>query len=206
MQRALPRRGCRQRSDGGSELRANDFPPLRPLAAAPLARRRHRPPGPRGSQAHRFRQLGHIQCGGQVKVQTARRDALFLSIRRAPMDKMHRKGTCGSGRLRSIIIEEGPKGRRLWLGRHPFWLKFASVSRSTDTCHPSSDRHFLIYLIWRALANSGRQCLFLHKTQLRHPATNSKPLLRLVRQSCSRRFASKPSRARFCSAATSGAG
>ena len=195
MQRALPRRGCRRRSDGGSELRANDFPLCALLQLRRWLAGAHRPPGPRGSRAHRFRQLG-----------AARRDALFLSIRRAPMEKMHPKGTCGSGRLRSIIIEEGPKGRRLWLGRHPFWLKFASVSRSTDTCHPSSDRHFLIYLIWRAPANSGRQCLFLHKTQLRHPATNSKPLLRLVRQSCSRRFASKPSRARFCSAATSGAG
>jgi hypothetical protein len=68
----------------------------------------HRPPGPRGSQAHRFGQLGHIQCGGQVKVQTARRDPLFLSIDHAPMDKMHPKGTCGSGRLRFIIIGEGP--------------------------------------------------------------------------------------------------
>ena len=110
MQRALPRRGCSQRSDGGSELRANDFPPLRPLAAAPLARRSASPAGSAGSQAHRFGQLGHIQCGGQVKVQTARRDPLFLSIGHAPMDKMHPKGTCGSGRLRFIIIGEGPKG------------------------------------------------------------------------------------------------
>jgi hypothetical protein len=58
------------------------------------------------SQAHRFSQLGLIQCGGQVKVQrgmSARRDALFLSIRHAPMNKMRPKGTCGSGRLRFII-------------------------------------------------------------------------------------------------------
>jgi hypothetical protein len=59
------------------------------------------------SQAYRFRQLGHIQCGGQVKVakgsMTARRDALFLSIRHAPMNKMRPKGTCGNERLRFII-------------------------------------------------------------------------------------------------------
>jgi len=56
---------------------------------------------------------------------TARSDALFLSIRHAPMNKMHPKGTCGSGRIRFIMIVEGPKGRRSWPGRHPFWLKFA---------------------------------------------------------------------------------
>jgi len=44
MQRALPRRGCRQRSDGGSELRANDFPlcallQLRRWLAEGIARR-----------------------------------------------------------------------------------------------------------------------------------------------------------------------
>ena len=179
MQRALPRRGCRQRSDGGSELRANDFPPLRPLAAAPLARRSASPAGSAWQPSPSFQAIRPYSMWG-----AARRDALFLSIRRAPMDKMHPKGTCGSGRLRSIIIEEGPKGRRLWLGRHPFWLKFASVSRSTDTCHPSSDRHFPIYLIWRTPVNSGRRCRFLRKTQLQHPATNPKPLLQLVRRSC----------------------
>jgi coenzyme PQQ precursor peptide PqqA len=30
---------------------------------------------------------------------TARRDALFLSIRHAPMNKMHPKGTCSGERL-----------------------------------------------------------------------------------------------------------
>ena len=179
MQRALPRRGCRQRSDGGSELRANDFPPLRPSCSCAAGSPEASPAGSAGQPSPSFQAIRPYSMWG-----AARRDALFLSIRRAPMDKMHPKGTCGSGRLRSIIIEEGPKGRRLWLGRHPFWLKFASVSRSTDTCHPSSDRHFPIYLIWRTRVNSGRRCRFLRKTQLQHPATNPKPLLQLVRRSC----------------------
>jgi len=140
------------------------------------------------SQAYRFRQLGHIQCGGQVKVakgsMTARRDAPFLSIRHAPMIKMRVQKALAVTSAYALLFIKGPKGRSSWPGRHPFWLKFASVSRSTATCRPSSDRHFPIYLIWRTRVNSGRRCRFLRKTQLQHPATNPKPLLQLVRRSC----------------------
>jgi coenzyme PQQ precursor peptide PqqA len=44
---------------------------------------------------------------------SARRDALFLSIRHAPMNKMRPKGTCGSGRLRFIIGVTVPKGAHI---------------------------------------------------------------------------------------------
>jgi hypothetical protein len=41
---------------------------------------------------------------------TARRDALFLSIRHAPMNKMHPKGTCSGERLSFNIVNKVQKG------------------------------------------------------------------------------------------------
>jgi hypothetical protein len=73
---------------------------------------------------------------------------------------------CGSAFFGSILFSS-PKGRTLWPGRHPFWLKSASVSKSTATCQPtatcrpSSKFAFEIRLIWRTLASCGRACFFV---------------------------------------------
>ena len=109
MQHALPRRGCSQRSGGGSELRANDLPPcgfvqLRRSLRGRVSRQRSsknttgrdRLDVSGAAKTHRFRQLGHIQSGTKVRFSSR----LF---HHSPMNKMPPKGTCSCGRLGFII-------------------------------------------------------------------------------------------------------
>jgi len=46
--------------------------------------------------------------------------------------------TCGTVFFGSIIFSENPKGGTPWPGRRLFWLKSASVSKSTVTCQPTA--------------------------------------------------------------------
>jgi hypothetical protein len=79
-----------------------------------------------------------------------------------PAKSPHIRRYCCSGCFGTILFPN-VKRRKAWRGRHPFWLKSASVSKSTATyqptvtCHPNSK--FLIP-ISRLLGPASARTLF----------------------------------------------
>ena len=73
----------------------------------------------------------------------------FAAIRRAKSPHIPRY--CCSGCFGTILLHN-VKRRKAWRGRHPFWLKSASVSKSTATCQPTATcRPNSDFLIFRLL-------------------------------------------------------
>jgi len=65
-----------------------------------------------------------MQCGGDATQSSAANDYLRFRVLRL-----------------YYFSEDHPRGRQLWPGRHPFWLKSASVLKSTATCQPMATCH-----------------------------------------------------------------
>jgi hypothetical protein len=126
------------------------------------------------------------------------------------------KVTCGSDFVGPILVgTTSESGRTPWLGRRPFWLKSASVWRSTAICRPTvtcrlnSDFLIFPFEIWHFGARPWRASLIAvrrRNTLARHPLASSTPLLRQSTRFCLLRYADKPSPFRYARAVAVAAG